>query len=115
MISKAVGDFAPLMLPQLFVFSLNYPISKFLQSQRKMIVIFYISVVTLMLHALFSWMLILKLGWGLVSAGVVLNAFGGSLLWPNPSIFPIMLRFDFQTFDVFKNVKNFLILLKTPL
>ena len=74
MISKADGDFAPLMLPQLFAFALNYPISKFLQSQRKMMVMLYISAVSLTLHALFSWMLILKLGWGLVGAGVVLNA-----------------------------------------
>ena len=33
---------------------------------------------------------------------------GGSLLWPNSSIFYIMLRFDFQMFRVFKNVKKYL-------
>ena len=37
-IAKAAGDFAPWMLPQLFAYALNYPISKFLQSQRKMMV-----------------------------------------------------------------------------
>lgn len=73
-IAKAAGEFAPLMLPQLFAFALNYPISKFLQSQRKTMMMFYISAVALILHAVFSWVLILKLGWGLVGAAVVLDS-----------------------------------------
>ncbi|RVW43394.1 Protein detoxification 30 [Vitis vinifera] len=72
-IAKAAGDFAPWMLPQLFAYALNYPISKFLQSQRKMMVMCYISAVALILHTVFSWLLMLKLGWGLVGAAVVLN------------------------------------------
>ena len=72
-IAKAAGDFAPLMLPQLFAYALNYPISKFLQSQRKIMVMCCISAVALILHTVFSWVLMLKLGWGLVGAAVVLN------------------------------------------
>lgn len=34
-ISKATVEFALLMLPQLFAYALNHPISKFLQSQRE--------------------------------------------------------------------------------
>lgn len=73
-ISKAAGVFALWMLPQLFSYALSFPISKFLQSQRKMLVLSLTAGVTLVLHAFFSWLLIMKLGWGLVGAAVVLNA-----------------------------------------
>lgn len=73
-ISKAAGVFALWMLPQLFSYALSFPISKFLQSQRKMLVLSLTAGVTLVLHTFFSWLLIMKLGWGLVGAAVVLNA-----------------------------------------
>ncbi|XP_048428013.1 protein DETOXIFICATION 29-like isoform X2 [Pyrus x bretschneideri] len=73
-ISKAAGVFAIWMIPQLFAYAMNFPIAKFLQSQRKMMVMAVISAVALILHTLFSWILILKVGWGLVGAAVVLNA-----------------------------------------
>ncbi|RVW43390.1 Protein detoxification 31 [Vitis vinifera] len=69
-ISKAAGVFALWMLPQLFSYALSFPISKFLQSQRKMLVLSLTAGVTLVLHAFFSWLLIMKLGWGLVGAAV---------------------------------------------
>ncbi|XP_042502986.1 protein DETOXIFICATION 29-like [Macadamia integrifolia] len=73
-ISKAAGVFAIWMIPQLFAYSMNFPISKFLQSQSKMMVMALISAVALLLHTFFSWLLMLKLGWGLVGAAIVLNA-----------------------------------------
>ncbi|CAN6727095.1 unnamed protein product [Malus baccata var. baccata] len=73
-ISKAAGVFAIWMIPQLFAYAMNFPIAKFLQSQSKMMVMAVISVVVLVLHTLFSWLLMLKVGWGLVGAAVVLNA-----------------------------------------
>ncbi|XP_021647783.2 protein DETOXIFICATION 29 isoform X2 [Hevea brasiliensis] len=73
-ISKAAGIFSIWMIPQLFAYSINFPMAKFLQAQRKMIAMALISAATLVLHALFSWLLILKLRWGLVGAAVVLNA-----------------------------------------
>ncbi|ONI32774.1 hypothetical protein PRUPE_1G384800 [Prunus persica] len=67
------GKFALWMLPQLFAYALNFPIQKFLQAQRKVFVMAWISAVVLVLHAVFSWLLILKLGWGLTGAAVTLN------------------------------------------
>ncbi|KAL4638954.1 hypothetical protein ACB092_03G183300, partial [Castanea dentata] len=72
-ISDAAGVFALYMLPQLFAYALNFPMVKFLQSQSKIFVIALIAAVTLALHTVFSWLLILKLGWGLVGAAVVLD------------------------------------------
>lgn len=72
-ISKAAGKFAIWMLPQLFAYALNFPIQKFLQSQRKVMVMAWISAIVLVFHTVFSWLLILKLGWGLVGAAIVLN------------------------------------------
>ncbi|GMH27655.1 hypothetical protein Nepgr_029498 [Nepenthes gracilis] len=73
-ISDAAGTFALWMLPQLFAYAMNFPIAKFLQAQSKIIAMALISGVALVLHALFSWLLMLKLGWGLVGGAVVLNA-----------------------------------------
>ena len=73
-ISDAAGVFALYMLPQLFAYALNFPMVKFLQSQSKIFVIALIAAVTLVLHTVFSWLLILKLGWGLVGAAVVLDS-----------------------------------------
>jgi MATE family multidrug resistance protein len=70
---SAAGKFALWMLPQLFAYALNFPIQKFLQAQRKVLVITWISVVVLVLHTFFSWLLILKLGWGLTGAAITLN------------------------------------------
>ncbi|KAH9692793.1 protein DETOXIFICATION 33 [Citrus sinensis] len=69
----AFGKFALWMLPQLFAYALNFPIQKFLQAQRKVLVMAWISAIVLVLHALFSWLLILKLGWGLIGAAITLN------------------------------------------
>ncbi|XAR64099.1 hypothetical protein NMG60_11024308 [Bertholletia excelsa] len=72
-ISDAAGKFALWMLPQLFAYAVNFPIQKFLQAQRKVLVITWVSAVVLVLHAFFSWLTILKLGWGLTGAAITLN------------------------------------------
>ncbi|KAF8022878.1 hypothetical protein BT93_F0404 [Corymbia citriodora subsp. variegata] len=72
-ISEAAGQFALWMLPQLFAYALNFPIQKFLQAQRKVLVMAWISVIVLVLHAIFSWLVILKLGGGVVGAAITLN------------------------------------------
>ncbi|XVE85146.1 hypothetical protein DITRI_Ditri17bG0068400 [Diplodiscus trichospermus] len=73
-ISKAAGIFSIWMIPQLFAYSFNFPMAKFLQAQSKMMVMMVIACVALVLHIIFSWLLMLKLGWGLVGAAIVLNA-----------------------------------------
>ncbi|XP_057973022.1 protein DETOXIFICATION 33 isoform X2 [Malania oleifera] len=72
-ISEAAGTFALWMLPQLFAYAVNFPIQKFLQAQRKVYVMAIVSAVVLVLHTIFSWLLIFKIGWGLVGAAVMLN------------------------------------------
>ncbi|KAG5522073.1 hypothetical protein RHGRI_034322 [Rhododendron griersonianum] len=73
-ISKEAGIFALWMIPQLFAYAMNYPITKFLQAQNKFMVMTVISAVALVFHTIFSWLLMLKLGWGMVGAAVVLNS-----------------------------------------
>ncbi|XP_027153670.1 protein DETOXIFICATION 29-like [Coffea eugenioides] len=72
-ISRAAGTLAVWMIPQLFAYAANFPIAKFLQAQSKIMVMAWISVIGLVLHSVFSWLLMLKFGWGLVGAAVVLN------------------------------------------
>ncbi|KAI5393032.1 protein DETOXIFICATION 33 [Lathyrus oleraceus] len=73
-VADASGHFALLMIPQLFAYALNFPIQKFLQSQSKVFVMLWISVGVLVFHVIFSWLLILKLEWGLVGAAIALNS-----------------------------------------
>ncbi|XP_031478355.1 protein DETOXIFICATION 29-like [Nymphaea colorata] len=73
-IAESAGTFAIWMIPQLFAYSINFPIAKFLQAQSKIMVMALISLVALVLHTFFSWLLIIKLGWGLVGAAVVLDS-----------------------------------------
>ncbi|TYI94227.1 hypothetical protein E1A91_D02G188400v1 [Gossypium mustelinum] len=73
-IAEAAGIFAIWMIPQLFAYAFNFPMAKFLQAQSKMMAMAVISGVAFVLHCLFSWLLMLKLGWGLVGAAIVLNA-----------------------------------------
>ncbi|XP_040374741.1 protein DETOXIFICATION 29-like [Rosa chinensis] len=70
-ISKAAGVFSIYMIPQLFAYAMVFPLVKFLQSQSKMMVMAVITAVTLILHTVFCWLLMLKLGWGLVGASPI--------------------------------------------
>ncbi|CAI9266950.1 unnamed protein product [Lactuca saligna] len=72
-ISHAAGQMAIWMIPQLFAYAFNFPIAKFLQAQSKIMVMAYISAVALVMHTIFSWLLMLKLGWGLWGGAIVLN------------------------------------------
>ncbi|TKY57755.1 TRANSPARENT TESTA protein 12 [Spatholobus suberectus] len=72
-ISDAAGKFALCMIPQLFAYAVHFPIQKFLQAQRKILVMLWISVVVLVIHTFFSWLLMFKLGWGLTGAAIMLN------------------------------------------
>ncbi|GAB4829233.1 Protein DETOXIFICATION 29 [Ancistrocladus abbreviatus] len=72
-ISAAAGKFAIWMLPQLFAYALNFPIAKFLQAQSRIMAMAVISAVALVLHTFFSWLLMLKLQWGMAGAAAVLN------------------------------------------
>ncbi|XP_057493639.1 protein DETOXIFICATION 29-like isoform X1 [Actinidia eriantha] len=73
-ISEAAGTFAVWMIPQLFAYAMVFPLAKFLQAQSKMMAMAVIGAAALVLHTIFSWLLMIKLGLGLVGAAVVLNA-----------------------------------------
>ncbi|KAL5997397.1 Protein DETOXIFICATION 30 [Asimina triloba] len=73
-IAEAAGELSIWMIPQLYAYTFYFPISKFLQAQSKMMVMALIALVALVLHALFSWLLMLKLGWGMAGGAIVLNA-----------------------------------------
>ncbi|XP_059657869.1 protein DETOXIFICATION 30-like [Cornus florida] len=73
-ISEAAGAMALWMIPQLYAYAANFPMAKFLQAQSKMMVMAVITGVALVLHTFFSWLLMLKLRWGIVGAALVLDA-----------------------------------------
>ncbi|XP_048137498.1 protein DETOXIFICATION 29-like isoform X1 [Rhodamnia argentea] len=73
-ISEAAGEFAIWMIPQLFMYAMNFPIAKFLQAQSKIMAMAVIAAAAVVLHTVFSWLLMLKLGWGLIGAAIVLDA-----------------------------------------
>ncbi|KAF5190839.1 Detoxification-like protein [Thalictrum thalictroides] len=72
-IAEAAGRFAIWMIPQLFAYAVNFPLAKFLQAQSKMNVMAVIAIGALLVHTLFSWIFMFKLGWGLLGLAVVLN------------------------------------------
>ncbi|GFP93741.1 protein transparent testa 12 [Phtheirospermum japonicum] len=73
-ISRLAWRFAMWMIPQLNAYAINYPIAKFLQAQSRMMAMAWISRAALALHLLFSWILMMKLHWGITDGVIVLNA-----------------------------------------
>ncbi|KAL0421426.1 UNVERIFIED_CONTAM: protein DETOXIFICATION 29 [Sesamum latifolium] len=71
--SRAAGRFSLWMIPQLYAYALNFPISRFLQAQSRIMAMAWISAAGLVLHVFFSWLFMLKLRWGMAGGAVVLN------------------------------------------
>ncbi|CAA7404807.1 unnamed protein product [Spirodela intermedia] len=72
-ISRAAGQFALWMLPQLFAYAFNFPLAKFLQAQSRLMFRAAVAAGTLLVHVFLNWLLVLRLGWGLPGAAFVLN------------------------------------------
>jgi MATE family multidrug resistance protein len=72
-ISGAAASFALGLIPQIFAYAVNFPITKFLQSQSIVVPSVYISVATIACHALFTWLAVYKVGLGLMGASLVLS------------------------------------------
>ncbi|KAK9119809.1 hypothetical protein Scep_017902 [Stephania cephalantha] len=72
-ISRRAGQLAIWMIPQLFAYALNYPISKYLQAQSKMMAMAVISFVVMLINFVLSWLFIFKLKWGLFGAAMAEN------------------------------------------
>lgn len=72
-ISELSGKYAIWVIPQLYAYALNFPIQKFLQAQTKIWVMTNICLVMLGFHTLLNWILVTKLGHGLLGAAVAGN------------------------------------------
>ncbi|KAJ7981298.1 Protein DETOXIFICATION [Quillaja saponaria] len=72
-IASAAAIFVYGLIPQIFAYAVNFPIQKFLQAQSIVAPSAYISAATLVLHILFTWVAVYKIGLGLLGASLVLS------------------------------------------
>ncbi|GAV71988.1 MatE domain-containing protein, partial [Cephalotus follicularis] len=72
-VASAAAVFVYGLIPQIFAYAVNFPIQKFLQSQRIVTPSAFISAATLVVHLLLSWLAVYKLGLGLIGASLVLS------------------------------------------
>ncbi|KAF5741438.1 protein TRANSPARENT TESTA 12-like [Tripterygium wilfordii] len=72
-IASAAAVFVYGLIPQIFAYAAVFPQQKFLQAQSIVAPSAYISVVTLGIHFLLSWVAVYKLGWGLIGSSLVLS------------------------------------------
>ena len=75
--SSAIASEAALfvygLIPQIFAYAANFPIQKFLQAQSIVAPSAYISVSALGVHLVLTWIVVYKMGWGLLGASLVLS------------------------------------------
>ncbi|KAI4342917.1 hypothetical protein MLD38_027480 [Melastoma candidum] len=72
-VASAAAIFVYGLIPQIYAYAVNFPIQKFLQSQSIVAPSAYISAGTLVIHFLLTWIVVYKLGWGLIGASLVLS------------------------------------------
>ncbi|KZV55169.1 multidrug resistance pump [Dorcoceras hygrometricum] len=72
-ISHLAGKYARWVIPQLFAYALNFPVQKFLQAQSEVWVMAVISLLGLGIHVFLNWLVVIKLGKGLLGAAIVEN------------------------------------------
>ncbi|KAI3881594.1 hypothetical protein MKX03_017165 [Papaver bracteatum] len=70
-IAELAGTYSIWMIPEMYMFALNFPMQRFLQAQSKVGVMAWISLGVLVIHLPLSWFCITR--WGLVGAAVSLN------------------------------------------
>lgn len=72
-VASAASVFVYGLIPQIFAYAVNFPIQKFMQAQSIVQPSAYISLATLFLHLLLSWIAVYKIGLGLLGASLVLS------------------------------------------
>ncbi|KAK7404911.1 hypothetical protein VNO78_05961 [Psophocarpus tetragonolobus] len=72
-IAAAAELFVYGLIPQIFAYAVNFPIQKFLQAQSIVAPSAYISAATLLVHLVLSWVVVYKVGLGLLGASLVLS------------------------------------------
>ncbi|MCL7038673.1 hypothetical protein MKW94_026759, partial [Papaver nudicaule] len=70
-IAESAGTYSLWMIPQLYMYALNFPMQRFLQAQSKVIPLALISFGVLVIHVPSSWFCATR--WGLVGAVASLN------------------------------------------
>ncbi|OIT33047.1 PREDICTED: protein DETOXIFICATION 40-like [Nicotiana attenuata] len=73
LVASAAAVFVYGLIPQIFAYAVNFPIQKFLQSQSIVAPSAFISLGTLFVHILLSWVVVYKIGLGLLGASLVLS------------------------------------------
>lgn len=72
-IASAAAVFVYGLIPQIFAYAANFPIQKFLQAQSIVAPSAYISAAMVVVHLVCSWVVVYKLGVGLLGASLVLS------------------------------------------
>lgn len=72
-IASAAAVFVYGLIPQIFAYATNFPIQKFLQAQSIVFPSAYVAAATLCVHLLLSWLVMYKLGMGLLGASLILS------------------------------------------
>ncbi|CAK9187789.1 unnamed protein product [Ilex paraguariensis] len=72
-IASAAALFMYGLIPQIFAYAANFPIQKFLQAQSIVNPSAYIATATLVVHILLTWIVLFRLGWGLLGGALVLS------------------------------------------
>ncbi|XP_047317153.1 protein DETOXIFICATION 40-like [Impatiens glandulifera] len=72
-IAGAAALFLYGLIPQIFAYAVNFPIQKFLQAQSIVLPSAVISAATLVVHTVLTWVVVYKLGWGLLGASLALS------------------------------------------
>ncbi|KAL6546747.1 Protein DETOXIFICATION 40 [Orobanche minor] len=72
-VSALASVFVYGLIPQVFAYAVNFPIQKFLQAQSIVAPSAWISLATLGVHLLVSWIAVYRIGLGLLGASLVLS------------------------------------------
>ncbi|XP_054814969.1 protein DETOXIFICATION 40-like [Prosopis cineraria] len=72
-VASAAAVFVHGLIPQIFAYAINFPVQKFLQAQSVVFPSAVISTATLVVHLLLNWLVVYRLGLGLLGASMVLS------------------------------------------
>ncbi|KAK6938111.1 Multi antimicrobial extrusion protein [Dillenia turbinata] len=72
-LAELAGEVAVWLIPLHFSFAIQFPLQRFLQSQLKTGVIAWVSLATLVIHCLVSWLFVNVFQWGIVGIAVALD------------------------------------------
>ncbi|CAN6359239.1 unnamed protein product [Urochloa humidicola] len=112
LISKEAGRYIVWLIPGLFAYAINQPLTKFLQSQSLIIPMLWSSIATLLLHIPLCWLLVFKTSLGYIGASLAISL----SYWLNVIMLAAYIRYSkscketrsHPTIEAFKGVGVFL-------